>query len=103
MWRLHLCVLIVSGIRRLLTILVTAVHSTEKVNSRQVDVVFVETSLGPDSVSNDYLQYMLWQFPTNVTGWICSTIVTSSLFKVWISSVAFHYTAKADLSFEAST
>ncbi|CAM6091018.1 unnamed protein product [Calypogeia fissa] len=35
----------------------------------------------PDTVSNDYLQYMLWQFPTNVTGWICSTIVTSSLFK----------------------
>ncbi|KAK7294689.1 hypothetical protein RJT34_17580 [Clitoria ternatea] len=36
----------------------------------------------PGSVSNDYLQYMLLQFPTNVTGWICHTLVTSSLLKV---------------------
>lgn len=36
----------------------------------------------PDSVSDDYMPYMLWQFPTNVTGWICSTLVTSSLLKV---------------------
>ncbi|KAK2414664.1 hypothetical protein QL285_037234 [Trifolium repens] len=28
----------------------------------------------PGSVSDDYLQYMLLQFPTNVTGWICHTI-----------------------------
>lgn len=35
-----------------------------------------------DTVSSDYLTYMLWQFPTNVTGWICSTLVTSSLLKV---------------------
>jgi hypothetical protein len=35
-----------------------------------------------DSVSDDYMPYMLWQFPTNVTGWICSTLVTSSLLKV---------------------
>ncbi|XP_045794758.1 protein root UVB sensitive 5 isoform X2 [Trifolium pratense] len=35
----------------------------------------------PGSVSDDYLQYMLLQFPTNVTGWICHTIVTSSLLK----------------------
>lgn len=35
----------------------------------------------PGSVSDDYLQYMLWQFPTNVTGWICHTLVTSSLLK----------------------
>ncbi|BBN16599.1 hypothetical protein MPTK1_7g07710 [Marchantia polymorpha subsp. ruderalis] len=35
----------------------------------------------PNSVSDDYLEYMLWQFPTHVTGWICSTLVTSSLFK----------------------
>ncbi|KAH8945225.1 hypothetical protein BDL97_12G029800 [Sphagnum fallax] len=35
----------------------------------------------PDSVSDDYMPYMLWQFPTNVTGWICSTLVTSSLLK----------------------
>ena len=34
------------------------------------------------SVSDDYLQYMLWQFPTNVTGWICHALVTSSLLKV---------------------
>ncbi|KAF2306377.1 hypothetical protein GH714_017222 [Hevea brasiliensis] len=33
------------------------------------------------SVSDDYLQYMLLQFPTNVTGWICHTLVTSSLLK----------------------
>ncbi|KAI5004519.1 hypothetical protein ZWY2020_031762 [Hordeum vulgare] len=35
----------------------------------------------PESVSDDYLQYMLLQFPTNVTGWICHTLVTSSLLK----------------------
>lgn len=42
---------------------------------------FVLPSGFPDTVSNDYLTYMLWQFPTNVTGWICSTLVTSSLLK----------------------
>lgn len=35
----------------------------------------------PDTVSDDYLQYMLWQLPTNLTGWICSTLVTSSLLR----------------------
>ncbi|XP_015580223.1 protein root UVB sensitive 5 isoform X5 [Ricinus communis] len=35
----------------------------------------------PGSVSDDYFQYMLLQFPTNVTGWICHTLVTSSLLK----------------------
>ncbi|CAN8275953.1 unnamed protein product [Cochlearia groenlandica] len=35
----------------------------------------------PGSVSDDYLDYMLWQFPTNVTGWICNVLVTSSLLK----------------------
>nr|GEU68849.1 hypothetical protein [Tanacetum cinerariifolium] len=33
------------------------------------------------SVSDDYLEYMLLQFPTNVTAWICHTLVTSSLLK----------------------
>ncbi|KAM0900443.1 hypothetical protein ACQ4PT_020630 [Festuca glaucescens] len=36
----------------------------------------------PESVSDDYLQYMLLQLPTNVTGWICYTLVTSSLLKL---------------------
>ncbi|GFY82364.1 root UVB sensitive protein [Actinidia rufa] len=31
----------------------------------------------PGSVSDDYLEYMLLQFPTNVTGWICHALVTS--------------------------
>ncbi|XP_020276291.1 protein root UVB sensitive 5 isoform X2 [Asparagus officinalis] len=35
----------------------------------------------PGSVSDDYLGYMLLQFPTNVTGWICHALVTSSLLK----------------------
>ncbi|XP_058109099.1 protein root UVB sensitive 5 isoform X8 [Magnolia sinica] len=35
----------------------------------------------PESVSDDYLEYMLLQFPTNVTAWICHTLVTSSLLK----------------------
>ncbi|XP_028770466.1 protein root UVB sensitive 5 [Neltuma alba] len=35
----------------------------------------------PGSVSDDYLCYMLLQFPTNVTGWICHALVTSSLLK----------------------
>jgi len=33
------------------------------------------------SVSDDYFQYMLLQFPTNVTAWICHALVTSSLLK----------------------
>uniref|UniRef100_A0A0E0FQV8 Uncharacterized protein n=1 Tax=Oryza nivara TaxID=4536 RepID=A0A0E0FQV8_ORYNI len=36
----------------------------------------------PGSVSDDYLEYMLWQLPTNVTGWICHTLVTSTLLKL---------------------
>ncbi|KAG6556203.1 hypothetical protein Mapa_002144 [Marchantia paleacea] len=47
----------------------------------QVVVDFILPAGFPDSVSVDYLEYMLWQFPTHVTGWICSTLVTSSLFK----------------------
>uniref|UniRef100_A0A1D1Z6A8 UPF0420 protein n=1 Tax=Anthurium amnicola TaxID=1678845 RepID=A0A1D1Z6A8_9ARAE len=35
----------------------------------------------PGSVSDDYLEYMILQFPTNVTGWVCHTLVTSSLLK----------------------
>ncbi|KAK9159060.1 hypothetical protein Scep_005634 [Stephania cephalantha] len=35
----------------------------------------------PGTVSDDYLEYMLFQLPTNVTGWICHTLVTSSLLK----------------------
>uniref|UniRef100_A0A5B6YWE5 Protein root UVB sensitive 5 n=1 Tax=Davidia involucrata TaxID=16924 RepID=A0A5B6YWE5_DAVIN len=35
----------------------------------------------PGSVSDDYLEYMLLQFPTNVTAWICHALVTSSLLK----------------------
>ncbi|XP_028552573.1 protein root UVB sensitive 5 isoform X2 [Dendrobium catenatum] len=35
----------------------------------------------PASFPDDYLDYMLLQFPTNVTGWICHTLVTSSLLK----------------------
>ncbi|CAN6472582.1 unnamed protein product [Victoria cruziana] len=43
----------------------------------------------PGSVSDDYLDYMILQFPTNVTGWICHTLVTSSLLKaVGVSSVS---------------
>ncbi|PIA32206.1 hypothetical protein AQUCO_04500063v1, partial [Aquilegia coerulea] len=35
----------------------------------------------PGSVSDDYLEYMLLQFPTNVTAWMCHALVTSSLLK----------------------
>lgn len=35
----------------------------------------------PGSVSDDYLEYMLLQFPTNVVAWICHTLVTSSLLQ----------------------
>ncbi|XP_022966620.1 protein root UVB sensitive 5 isoform X1 [Cucurbita maxima] len=42
---------------------------------------FILPSGFPESVSDDYLQYMILQFPTNVTGWICHTLVTSSLLK----------------------
>ncbi|KAL8526683.1 hypothetical protein ACS0TY_015766 [Phlomoides rotata] len=38
-------------------------------------------ALPKDSVSDDYLEYILLLFPTNVTGWICHTLVTSSLLK----------------------
>ncbi|XP_011624841.1 protein root UVB sensitive 5 isoform X1 [Amborella trichopoda] len=43
----------------------------------------------PGSVSDDYLAYMLLQFPTNVTAWVCHTLVTSSLLKaVGVGSVS---------------
>ncbi|KAA8541376.1 hypothetical protein F0562_025354 [Nyssa sinensis] len=42
---------------------------------------FILPSGFPGSVSDDYLEYMLLQFPTNVTAWICQTLVTSSLLK----------------------
>ncbi|KAF9680035.1 hypothetical protein SADUNF_Sadunf06G0078200 [Salix dunnii] len=42
---------------------------------------FILPSGFPGSVSDDYLQYMMLQFPTNITGWICHTLVTSSLLK----------------------
>ncbi|KFK24653.1 hypothetical protein AALP_AA8G007700 [Arabis alpina] len=47
------------------------------------DVVkdFVFPTGFPGSVSDDYLDYMLLQFPTNITGWICNVLVTSSLLK----------------------
>ncbi|CAH9146913.1 unnamed protein product [Cuscuta epithymum] len=48
----------------------------------------------PDTVSNDYLEYMLLMFPTNVTGWICHTLVTSSLLKA-IGVGSFSGTAAA--------
>ncbi|CAN6804815.1 unnamed protein product [Brassica oleracea] len=40
------------------------------------DVVkdFVFPTGFPGSVSDDYLDYMLWQFPTNVTGWMCNVL-----------------------------
>ncbi|XP_065852775.1 protein root UVB sensitive 5 isoform X2 [Euphorbia lathyris] len=48
----------------------------------------------PGSVSDDYLKYMLLQFPTNVTGWICHTLVTSSLLKaIGVGSVTGTTTA----------
>ncbi|CAM8933090.1 unnamed protein product [Rhodiola kirilowii] len=42
---------------------------------------FIFPSGFPGSVSDDYLEYMLLQFPTNVTAWICHALVTSSLLK----------------------
>jgi hypothetical protein len=56
----------------------------EKVNSSIPRAIqdFVLPAGFPEYVSDDYLQYMLLQFPTNVTGWICHTLVTSSLLKV---------------------
>ncbi|CAL0304429.1 unnamed protein product [Lupinus luteus] len=44
----------------------------------------------PGSVSDDYLNYMLLQFPTNVTGWICHTLVTSTLLT--LSFIIDYYT-----------
>ncbi|KAH8505986.1 hypothetical protein H0E87_012990 [Populus deltoides] len=48
----------------------------------------------PGSVSDDYLQYMVLQFPTNITGWICHTLVTSSLLKA-VGAGSFTGTAAA--------
>ncbi|CAH8330098.1 unnamed protein product [Eruca vesicaria subsp. sativa] len=59
-------------------------HSSETSNTLWLpDVVkdFVFPTGFPGSVSDDYLDYMLWQFPTNVTGWMCNVLVTSSLLK----------------------
>lgn len=45
----------------------------------------------PGSVSDDYLEYMLLQFPTNVTAWICHTLVTSSLLKACQSNSSQYF------------
>ncbi|XP_020582720.1 protein root UVB sensitive 5-like [Phalaenopsis equestris] len=60
------------------------VHDDESSNLsfllKKIEDFFLPASF-PASVSDDYLDYMLLQFPTNVTGWICHTLVTSSLLK----------------------
>ena len=33
----------------------------------------------PDSVTPDYLSYQLWAVPTHITGWLASSLVTSTL------------------------
>ncbi|KAJ6331537.1 hypothetical protein OIU76_010003 [Salix suchowensis] len=55
---------------------------------------FILPSGFPGSVSDDYLQYMMLQFPTNITGWICHTLVTSSLLKA-VGAGSFTGTAAA--------
>eukprot|EP00899_Mesostigma_viride_P028488 jgi/Mesvir1/8824/Mv02725-RA.1 len=35
----------------------------------------------PDSVTPDYLPFMLWQLPCHITGWMSKVLVTSSLLK----------------------
>ncbi|XP_027350558.1 protein root UVB sensitive 5 isoform X1 [Abrus precatorius] len=61
----------------------SALHSPDERLSWLPDIIkdFILPAGFPGSVSDDYLQYMLLQFPTNVTGWICHTLVTSSLLK----------------------
>uniref|UniRef100_A0A6N2KZC5 Protein root UVB sensitive 5 n=1 Tax=Salix viminalis TaxID=40686 RepID=A0A6N2KZC5_SALVM len=39
---------------------------------------FILPSGFPGSVSDDYLQYMMLQFPTNITGWICHTLAVGA-------------------------
>ncbi|KAL5161994.1 Protein root UVB sensitive 5 [Glycine soja] len=58
-------------------------HSSDESLSWLPEIIkdFVLPAGFPGSVSDDYLDYMLLQFPTNVTGWICHTLVTSSLLK----------------------
>ncbi|KAJ1382738.1 Root UVB sensitive family [Sesbania bispinosa] len=58
-------------------------HSPDKRLSWLPEIIrdFILPAGFPGSVSDDYLHYMLLQFPTNVTGWICHTLVTSSLLK----------------------
>ncbi|KAK7395120.1 hypothetical protein VNO78_15662 [Psophocarpus tetragonolobus] len=58
-------------------------HSSDEILSWIPDIIkdFILPAGFPGSVSDDYLHYMLLQFPTNVTGWICHTLVTSSLLK----------------------
>ncbi|CAK9878026.1 unnamed protein product [Sphagnum jensenii] len=45
----------------------------------QVFFNFILPAGFPGSVSDDYIYFMLWQFPTNVAGWASTTIVTDSL------------------------
>ncbi|XP_022151586.1 protein root UVB sensitive 5 isoform X2 [Momordica charantia] len=58
-------------------------HFSETKLSWLTDLIkdFILPAGFPESVSDDYLQYMILQFPTNITGWICHTLVTSSLLK----------------------
>jgi hypothetical protein len=48
----------------------------------QVFFNFILPAGFPGSVSDDYIYFMLWQFPTNVAGWASTTIVTDSLLTV---------------------
>ncbi|MQL83880.1 hypothetical protein Taro_016372, partial [Colocasia esculenta] len=77
------------GFSRLRTCWDEATDGQEKVATSSADLSWLPDVLKnfilpagfPGSVSDDYLEYMLLQFPTNVTGWVCHTLVTSSLLK----------------------
>ena len=35
----------------------------------------------PQTVSSDYIPYQLWAIPTHITGWLSTSLATSSLLK----------------------
>ncbi|KAJ6993019.1 Mitochondrial carrier protein [Populus alba x Populus x berolinensis] len=54
------------------------IAASEKEFQRIVEENRHKQSQDARSVSDDYLQYMVLQFPTNITGWICHTLAVGA-------------------------
>jgi len=57
-------------------------HSTQLLEDASTAVqTFLLPAGYPNSVTPDYLPFMMWTFPTHVTGWLYSSLTTASLLE----------------------